>query len=186
MISFDLFERNSTSSFQVRRSLFSQFGGSYSMERYPALYTRRLTQKAKNFIDGFIEISPSSDGVQTRVKLLDEDDGILFSVMQPTRPPTDGTNFVLNGFLIQIDSTLPLSPSVPSAPPPPPPSTVRSRPAFHSSHPVKPANVAPPRVVVQRENPRSFEEIMAFFGDTDDRGTHDSSTILSNLAQLLD
>jgi hypothetical protein len=154
------------------------------MERYKALYTRRITQKAKNFIDGFIEVCRASDGVQARVKLLDEADAVLVAAMQPASPPTDGTNFTLGGFLVQIDSLDSEAP--PRTPEPPPSRAFRVRPVVHSGPPARPAAARSEPPPAPRERPRTFDEIIAFFAFTESSGTHDASTIHSNLARLLD
>jgi hypothetical protein len=158
--------------------------GEVAMTRYSALYTRRLTQKSKNFIDGFIEITPSPDSSQIRVKLLDESDSILASASLQTPPPLDGDSFMLGGFLVQIDA--PISES-----PPPPRATLAARPAPFRARTIapKPIEIKQTNVVratARRERQRTFDEIVEFFLPTADAGTHDAGTIQANLARLFD
>jgi hypothetical protein len=97
----------------------------------------------------------ASDGRQIRVKLLDESHEVLASATQGSPPPTDGANFMVGGFLVQIDAL--------DSDAPDPSSWVR----IAAPKPAAPTHASAAPAPVGRERPRTIDEIMEFFKLTD-------------------
>lgn len=74
------------------------------MRRFPALYSRRLTQRSKNFSDGFVEIDNTGGprGGSFRVTIVSESGSVVERAHMHVQPPIDGGDFIVNGVLVQI------------------------------------------------------------------------------------
>jgi hypothetical protein len=149
------------------------------MERFAALYTRRVTQRQKGFMDGFVELTPSPDSQQTKVLLTDESGKLIEAATLPDRPPTDGTDFRVGGCLVQI-----VEPADAAADPRPAPAATFRRPtAIPRPAPPSPA-AAEPAAAALRGRVRTVDEILAFYGDDDGPARQGPSRIESNLQGL--
>lgn len=151
------------------------------MRRFPALYTRRLTQTRKNFQDGFVDIEEMPSG-RIVLRLLDEDESLLERITVPDLPPLDGTDFRIGGCQVQIYADEEISVPQPR---------ITEKPSFKPPSRVNPAPVIqPPReptvVVEVRNSIRTVDEVIQLYLDASSDLKHDSDTIRSNLTAFLE
>ncbi|OHT06540.1 hypothetical protein TRFO_25428 [Tritrichomonas foetus] len=82
------------------------------MGRYACLYTQRISQRQKQFKDGFVVITQAGNGLYN-ILLYDEENIKIASLKTFDSPPLDGSNFQVSSYLLQIDSPEDRSPPSP-------------------------------------------------------------------------
>ena len=166
---------------------------SMSKVKYEAMYTRRITQKSKNFQDGFAEIEETGDSRFT-VTLMDDTGSTITKMSVSELPPLDGTSFRFGELLVEIYGNNSTTPVVVA---PPPKLGFRAPKTVSVPQPV-------PRSVPSREKieqhieqvktksstirsvPRTIEEIITLFETAGTEKKHDRKKIQTNLTDFLE
>ena len=174
------------------------------MTRYPCLFTNRIKQKTKLFKDGFIDVAQERNGY--KYLLLDENLSIIVSMKSPEKPLLNGDDFLVGGFLVQIFSGK-KNQDDENETPIEKPQFMSSRtllkktnkvrpdksdaaimiekndsPKITQYYPIKTNSKSENKNASLRQNPRKFDEIIAFFNySCDVSQDNDVSVIQNNL-----
>ena len=144
------------------------------MRRFPALFTRRLTQVRKNFQDGFVDIEELPSG-KVVVKVVDAEQVLVERATVGEWPPLDGSDFRVGGYLVQIYGDEKVSVQ-----------KVVEKPVFKPSRSVLPRRTEPGAVRVVDVRIRTVDEVIKLYEEAVADLKHDMEKIRSNLAEFLE
>ena len=145
------------------------------MRRFPALFTRRLTQVRKNFQDGFVDVEELPSG-KVVVKVVDADEVLVERATVGEWPPMDGSDFRVGGCLVQIYGDEEVSVQ-----------KVVEKPVFKPpSRLVLPRRMEPGAVRVVEARIRTVDEVIKLYEEAVADLKHDVEKIRSNLAEFLE
>lgn len=159
--------------------------------KYEAMYTKRLTQRSKNFQDGFVEIEEQGNS-RFSVKLTDDCGSLLAKMCMPELPPLDGTDFRFAEFLVEIFGDERAIIGAPNILPEAPklgfraPKTIEIPKRTPKMEIQKLKMEVKPQVPKIRQVPRTLDEIVTLVETAGSEKKHDRGKIQSNLMDFLE